>query len=907
MIISQFNRYVEKHGRVTYIVLGIIICFMFVIFVGNGNDSIGGCSRGRIGKVGKMYGKNIKFDEFMKMKRMADIACFFRYGMLLSEYNDAFLNRETLDRMRMVHEAKARGFYKQVSDKDVAKRIQEMKWLQDDKGKFDLVKFNNFKNNFLRSYRLSAADFDDIVRQDLAIAKMMDDVVKDVKVDETEIDNELAEYTLKHAEIPVDLDAAVAPTDQEINDFFAKRKSEITPDKIRTAMIAIISNDAAKAKAAAADAPAELKVTDEEAMKTFNENKDRLYKNQKFEDAKAKIVSALQNTKARAYTRRIAEGIAASFKDAEVTAEAFKAAAEAAGAKVVQSGEIANGAEIPGMEGEHTMLANAIRGLDKKGACTKSPVVDGQNFALAVVTDMKDAALPETLDESTKQKIKDKIIEENAIKFYNEVVVPYKAEAQGSKAAWELGRKQMEAIRDDSSKSDAEKQAAMLEINDEIRENIHPFYIQEERAFSVAVFNNKDFEKSITLSEGDIEKGFEARKDEYSKIEVRLTKIQIKTNAADNDEAKAAKKAKADEAFKKITDGEDFEKLVAEYSDDSSTKAKKGDTGLVALDSLDHHIQEQIEKMQVNQLSPVVETHDGYEIFKLVEKTAPKTLADVREELVKTLTEEAAQKAANAAAERMAADIARAWNESGHKDSEKLEILKNSLPGDNATIQDIGLSRQYNYGAEGPSSDNALMNAVFTTSEAEPFTKAVQGTDASYVACTTSTKPAKLAEATERLSTTINVYKRNAANKIALKKATEEAAKINAALKDGKDIATASPELPFEEAKGKLSKATERQFNEIMVRNSGLMLEALSKGQPNTVIAPQKSYSGYELIYMAAKDVPTGDAAKAKRDATRDQLLSLKKNQAMGEFVRQAEKASDTKDLNPAIIQSDNF
>ena len=67
---------------------------------------------------------------------------------------------------------------------------------------------------------------------------------------------------------------------------------------------------------------------------------DKLYKNQKFESAKARIVTALKNTKTRQYTQKAAANLIASFKDGEVTPEAFKAAAEAAGATVVQTGEL---------------------------------------------------------------------------------------------------------------------------------------------------------------------------------------------------------------------------------------------------------------------------------------------------------------------------------------------------------------------------------------------------------------------------------------------------------------------------------------------------------------------------------------------------------------------------------------
>lgn len=910
MIISRFNKYVEKHGRVTYIVLGIIICFMFVIFVGHGNDSIGGCSgQGRNVKIAKIYGKNIRLQEFMLYKRMTDIKGYFRYGMFLSDYNDTFLNRETITNIRMVEKAKRGGFYKQVTDEEVAKAIQDLPFLKDKDGKFSVENFTNFKNGFLRNYGLSAKDFDELMRQDLAIGKMTDKVTADVKVDEAEIDKELAEYTLKYAKMDLDIENAVQVSEQEVKDYFEKRKADIPLDKLRTALVATVSIDEAKKLAAAANAPAELKVTDAEIAKAFEAGKDTLYKGQKLEQVKARILMQQQANKASRYARAKANAALAAVRKAaegkELSTEEFTKIAQDNGAVVVATGEFSNGAEIPGLTGKHVQLANAIRTLDKKGDLTKNTMIDEGGFSFAMLTGIKDEALPAELNDNLTAKIKKLVIDDKAVAHYTTKVAPYAAAAAGTKSVWDLGRKSMEEIREDANKSDEQKQQAMMEISDFIREELSPFYQQEQRSASVAAFSYKDYVKDVVLTESDIQAGFDARKEEFDKISVRIAKILIKASAEDTDEQKNATKAKADEVYKKLTEGQDFTKLVAEYSDDEETKAKGGLTELTELDKLDPAIKKQVESMQVNQLSPVVGTADGHVIFKLMEKTAPKTLADVRTQLVKTLTDEAAKKAAMKDAELLAAAINADWDDKAHAADKRLDIFKSHITGTKAVASEMPLSKQYAYGAKGMAGESSAMKELFDATLDKPFTKAVEGKDTAYVACVNEIKPAYLQTPKENLNAAVNVYKRSVANEVTSKKATETAAAINAALKGGADLAKAAGELAFQDATMPYSKQNARQFADFHLRNGVGLVDVLDKTAVKTVAEPQKGYNDYVLVYVDAKNVPTGDEAKETRDNTREQLLAQKKNAELSKFLADVEKEADTQVFVPSLLDKD--
>ena len=95
MIISSFNRYFEKHGRKTYIALGIIISVIFVFSLGGGMDSCGYRTPG-LKSFGKMYGKTLKSKEIMHEMRKTDIGYVLRTGMSLGNHADSAMLQMTL-------------------------------------------------------------------------------------------------------------------------------------------------------------------------------------------------------------------------------------------------------------------------------------------------------------------------------------------------------------------------------------------------------------------------------------------------------------------------------------------------------------------------------------------------------------------------------------------------------------------------------------------------------------------------------------------------------------------------------------------------------------------------------------------------------------------------------------------
>ena len=175
MIISSFNRYFEKHGRKTYIVLGIIISVIFVFSLGGGMDSCGYREPG-LKSFGKMYGKTLKSKETMEQMRRADIGYILRTGMSLGRNNgDSQLLQLALQRMRALHKAHELGLDK-VSDAELLEGIQSQP-IFGGKDNFSKQRYLDFVNNYMIPNRMSGGDLDEIIKENLIIDRLEEKAV----------------------------------------------------------------------------------------------------------------------------------------------------------------------------------------------------------------------------------------------------------------------------------------------------------------------------------------------------------------------------------------------------------------------------------------------------------------------------------------------------------------------------------------------------------------------------------------------------------------------------------------------------------------------------------------------------------------------------------------------------------
>jgi parvulin-like peptidyl-prolyl isomerase len=169
-----------------------------------------------------------------------------------------------------------------------------------------------------------------------------------------------------------------------------------------------------------------------------------------------------------------------------------------------------------------------------------------------------------------------------------------------------------------------------------------------ERDMLVREVQRQDVTNKIAVSEEEIRTYFENNRAEFTtptEISVREILIAVPTsdrgvNVAEDEAAKA----KAEEIRKRLVSGEPFPRLAGELSD-SGSKANGGLIGPLKLDDLDARLQKLLAPLKVGEITEVVQTSRGYQIFRMETRseTKSRTLDEARAEVSRRVAQEKSQ------------------------------------------------------------------------------------------------------------------------------------------------------------------------------------------------------------------------------------------------------------------------
>jgi peptidyl-prolyl cis-trans isomerase C len=128
-------------------------------------------------------------------------------------------------------------------------------------------------------------------------------------------------------------------------------------------------------------------------------------------------------------------------------------------------------------------------------------------------------------------------------------------------------------------------------------------------------------EKGITVTDEDLKKQYEAKKNEYEQVGARHILIAFKGSPA----AQAGKpelteeqaKAKAEEIRTKIVGGASFEELAKTESDDTGSGANGGALGEFNRGQMVPEFEKAAFEGKVGEITPVVRTQFGYHVIKV--------------------------------------------------------------------------------------------------------------------------------------------------------------------------------------------------------------------------------------------------------------------------------------------------
>ena len=912
MIISSFNRYFEKHGRKTYIVLGIIISVIFVFSLGGGMDSCGYREPG-LKSFGKMYGKTLKSKETMEQMRRADIGYILRTGMSLGRNNgDSQLLQLALQRMRALHKAHELGLDK-VSDAELLEAIQSQP-IFGGKENFSKQRYLDFVNNYMIPNRMSGGDLDEIIKENLIIDRLEEKAVEGVEVTEDEINEYLEKYTISQYEYAMNVSKDSTPSEEEIAKFFETRKGELTLDDQKKAVVATITVDDVLANA---NLKAQVEPKEEELKDMFEKGQAHLYKDKKYEDVKEAIRKQVSRRKASETARKAIADLAAKVaekpageKPEEAIARFTKLATEA-GAKIVTTDFFSSGDEIPGMKGHVGALARAIRALNQVGAATKEVATIGA-FNVAILADQKPGEMPAVVNDEVKAKIIDKLVGEKAMAYFNEKIAPYKDKVAGLKSVWDLiGPFQQEL---EAKKLDEEAMMAEYSKYQEfLSDNVMPFFKEELRSAKIVAFKPATFEGRFEITEAEKKAEYESRKAEFEKKQVRMNKIVVNLDANADDAAKAAKKAKLTEALNKLKEGKEFKDLVEEYSEDTLTKSKQGDTGLVDVTTLDEAIAKAVLDMEINQVSGILESKNSMMIVKLAEKDMGKTYEDatVQAELTKSITAEKTKNLAADAAHAFSTRFTEACDQNDKAGAAKKalvevfeELVAAGVP--DAEIIDLPYSAQ-STSIPGFGRETQLMTLLFSRTPDNPCTYMVAGQNASYVACLKDVKPSYLAipsaEDPDSLNRLKMLYRKETAMAAVKKTAEEKAAAINKELAASMPLDKAAGDIVFKPVAEAFDFMGVQQNRDLHAKDKMSLLKTLHRGKVGTVLEPVKTYSGYDLVYLAKRELKDDDDSKRLAEQIKTSLGNRKKGRKLAEYYEQLEIESNTQLVEGLIRQ----
>jgi len=219
-----------RNKQIAKMVLWGLLILILPAFVLWGTGNLGGQKNKGPTSVGFIDNKKISFDDLaegMTGVRCQVILNYFNQSQVMDILlkSNTYLATLAWDRLTMLKEAKKRRI--RVSDKDVVNLIKSHPLFNRD-GMFD---DRIYQYALKQSMGLSPRAFEEIVRDNLAIQKLNDTIVKDVKIQDEEIwdtyekDNEIFKLSYIYLDIKDFLDKAL-PDNNKAGELASKKAEE---------------------------------------------------------------------------------------------------------------------------------------------------------------------------------------------------------------------------------------------------------------------------------------------------------------------------------------------------------------------------------------------------------------------------------------------------------------------------------------------------------------------------------------------------------------------------------------------------------------------------------------------------------------------------------------------------------
>lgn len=186
------------------------------------------------------------------------------------------------------------------------------------------------------------------------------------------------------------------------------------------------------------------------------------------------------------------------------------------------------------------------------------------------------------------------------------------------------------------------------EVEKYYRDNQDRFMSEETVAISYVELSVDELAKPIHPDEAALRKRYESHLDDYGAPEQRSAHhVLIKVAKEANEKVVAKARKQAEDLTQRAKAGESFEDLASKYSEDTGSKAQKGDLGMFSRGVMVGPFDEAVFNMKPGEISTPVRTDFGFHVIRLdaIEPAKTKPFEEVRQEVETTLKREQAERA----------------------------------------------------------------------------------------------------------------------------------------------------------------------------------------------------------------------------------------------------------------------
>lgn len=180
------------------------------------------------------------------------------------------------------------------------------------------------------------------------------------------------------------------------------------------------------------------------------------------------------------------------------------------------------------------------------------------------------------------------------------------------------------------------------ELSGYFTKNEAQYQVPEKRSAKYALLDLDQLKQSIKISDADVQAYYQQHVDDY-KVENRVNVAHVLFNTLGKTDAEVALiKVQAQKVDDQAKHGANFADLAKKYSEDTNTKDKGGNIGWIVTGQTAPAFEKAAFSLPKGGISDLVQTPYSFDIIKVLDKEEAhtKTLAEVKDSIVNTLTQE---------------------------------------------------------------------------------------------------------------------------------------------------------------------------------------------------------------------------------------------------------------------------